>query len=68
MVHQDRITLQTTGHGHLQDITHRVAEIVRTSGIHTGTVHIFHVGSTAAVGTIEFEPGCSGTCPNYWID
>ena len=63
MVHQDRFALSTTGHGQLQDITPRVAQIVRTSGIRTGTVHIFHVGSTAAVGTIEFEPGLQRDLP-----
>ena len=63
MVHQDRFTLQTTGHGHLQDITHRVAQIVRASGIRTGTVNVFHVGSTAALGTIEFEPGLQRDLP-----
>ena len=63
MVHQDRLTLQTNGHGHLQDITHRVAEIVRSSGIRAGTVHVFNVGSTAAIGTIEFEPGLQRDLP-----
>ena len=29
----------------------------------TGVVHIFNVGSTGAVGTIEFEPGLEGDFP-----
>jgi secondary thiamine-phosphate synthase enzyme len=29
-----------------------------------GTVHIFNVGSTAAVGTIEFEPGLQQDLPD----
>ena len=40
-----------------------MAQIVSNSGIRTGTVHIFHVGSTAAVGTIEFEPGLQRDLP-----
>ena len=33
------------------------------SGIQTGTAHIFSVGSTAALGTIEFEPGLERDLP-----
>ncbi len=47
----------------MHDITDRVAEIVNASGIHAGTVHVFNIGSTAAVGTIEFEPGLKGDLP-----
>jgi len=57
MIHQEQIALATDGHRHLQDVTAEVAAIVGRSGIDTGTVQIFNVGSTAAVGTIEFEPG-----------
>ncbi len=63
MVHQARIELATTGHGHLQDITDRVASIIADSGIQTGTAHIFHIGSTGAIGTIEFEPGLQRDLP-----
>jgi secondary thiamine-phosphate synthase enzyme len=63
MVHQERFTLETTGHGQLQDITDRVAAIVENCGIRTGTVNIFHVGSTGAIGTIEFEPGLQKDLP-----
>jgi len=41
----------------------RIAEIVSASGIHTGTAHIFNIGSTAAVGTIEFESGLQRDLP-----
>lgn len=47
----------------MHDITAQVAEIVAASGIRTGTVQVFHVGSTAAVGTIEFEPGLQRDLP-----
>ncbi|MFV2067148.1 MAG: secondary thiamine-phosphate synthase enzyme YjbQ [Pirellulales bacterium] len=57
MVHQEQITLSTHGHRHMQDVTAEVEAIVGRSGIDAGTVQIFNVGSTAAVGTIEFEPG-----------
>jgi secondary thiamine-phosphate synthase enzyme len=63
MMHQQQISLTTKSHGDMQDITGRVAGIVRSSAIRTGTVHVFNVGSTAAVGTIEFEPGLQHDLP-----
>jgi secondary thiamine-phosphate synthase enzyme len=64
MTHQSQITLDTTRHGHMHEITDQVAKIVRTSGVKTGLAHIFNVGSTAAVGTIEFEPGLQHDLPD----
>ena len=63
MVCQKEITLSTSGHGDMQDITGAVAQIVRESRIRAGTVHVFNLGSTAALGTIEFEPGLAGDLP-----
>ena len=47
----------------MQDLTGQVAAAVSSSGIQTGTVNVFNVGSTAAVGTIEFEPGLEHDLP-----
>ena len=47
----------------MHDITAEVAGLVRESGVQTGTVHLFNVGSTAVVGTIEFEPGLQRDLP-----
>ena len=63
MTYQKRISLSTTGHGDMHDLTGQVAEAVTTSGIHTGTVNICNIGSTAALGTIEFEPGLERDLP-----
>jgi secondary thiamine-phosphate synthase enzyme len=49
--------------GDMHDLTEQVAAIVTSSGIQTGTVNISNVGSTAAVGTIEFEPGLQKDLP-----
>ncbi len=57
MVHQETITIETTGPRHMHDLTSRVAEVVSMSKVHTGTVQVFNVGSTGAIGMIEFEPG-----------
>jgi secondary thiamine-phosphate synthase enzyme len=63
MVHQEQLELATRGHGYMQDLTGKVAEVVRRSGIRTGIVNVFAVGSTAAVGLIEFEPGLQRDLP-----
>jgi secondary thiamine-phosphate synthase enzyme len=63
MVHQDEIGLQTRGDGDMHDITRDVAAIVRESGIRAGIVHVFNVGSTGVVGTIEYEPGLVADLP-----
>ena len=63
MTHQHQVTLSTSGHGRMHDLTGEVAAIVAHSKIKTGIVNIFNVGSTAAVGTIEFEPGLERDLP-----
>jgi secondary thiamine-phosphate synthase enzyme len=63
MSYQQQIVIQTKGHGDVHDLTEQVEAIVSSSGVQTGTVNIFNVGSTAAVGTIEFEPGLQQDLP-----
>lgn len=63
MVHQENIRLSTHGHGDMHDITAQVAQIVNQSGITTGIVNVFNIGSTASIGTIEFEPGLQRDLP-----
>lgn len=63
MVYQDVIELDTTGHGDMHDLTDAVTEIVKQSGIQVGIAHIFNIGSTGAIGAIEFEPGLQGDLP-----
>jgi len=64
MTYQQQISVRTAGHGDLHDLTRQVAEIVAASGVQTGTVTVFNVGSTAAIGTIEFEPGLERDLPD----
>lgn len=40
------------------NLSRAVDRIVTASGVEQGTVTIFSAGATAAVTTIEFEPGC----------
>ncbi len=63
MVCQQEIQIQTTGHRQMHDLTGEIAQIVSASRVRTGLVHIFNVGSTGAVGTIEFEPGLQQDLP-----
>jgi secondary thiamine-phosphate synthase enzyme len=64
MIYQKQISVTTKGHGDMHDITDEVTDVVSASGIKTGIVNVFNVGSTAAVGTIEFEPGLQRDLPN----
>lgn len=63
MVFQEQIRMETRGHRHMQDLTDAVTRIVGASGITTGTAHVFNTGSTAAIGTVEFEPGLERDLP-----
>jgi secondary thiamine-phosphate synthase enzyme len=63
MVIQNRIARRTHGHRDIHDLTHEVSQIVRSSGINAGIAHLCVIGSTAAVGTIELEPGLARDLP-----
>jgi secondary thiamine-phosphate synthase enzyme len=63
MVFQEKLTIATRGHRDMHDLTDAVAEVVERSGVRTGIVHVFNMGSTAAIGTIEFEPGLRKDLP-----
>ncbi len=63
MIYRDNISLQTTGHRDIHDLTSEVSTIVDRSGIAQGLAHIFNIGSTGSIGTIEFEPGLQHDLP-----
>ena len=48
----------------MHDLTEEVDQIVNSSGVRIGTVNVFNVGSTGAIGTIEFEPGLQKDLPS----
>ena len=52
-----RCSVTTRGNGEVLDVTGEVAEAVRGSGIANGIATVFVTGSTAALTTLEFEPG-----------
>jgi secondary thiamine-phosphate synthase enzyme len=63
MVYQQEVSIRTKGNGDMHDLTADIVRIVGASKVRQGTVNVFNVGSTAAVGTIEFEPGLERDLP-----
>jgi len=63
MTWQGSFEIEMKGHRDMRDITAHIDRLVSQSRISTGTAHVFVVGSTAAVGTIEYEPGLVGDLP-----
>lgn len=51
------LRLETPGHGEIVDITEGVERVVRATGVDRGVVTVFVTGSTAAITTMEYEPG-----------
>ncbi len=49
--------VETRGHGDFIDITPEVQKLVNQSAVKDGVALIFVPGSTAAITTIEYEPG-----------
>jgi secondary thiamine-phosphate synthase enzyme len=56
-VHTGLLRLETEGEGQIVDLTEGVLAVVRQSGVEQGMVSVFVTGSTAAVTTMEYEPG-----------
>ncbi|HWT81970.1 MAG TPA: secondary thiamine-phosphate synthase enzyme YjbQ [Candidatus Methylomirabilis sp.] len=63
MVFQKHIQRGTSGHRDMHDLTGELQQIVEQSGIQRGIACLCNVGSTAALGTIEFEPGLEEDLP-----
>jgi secondary thiamine-phosphate synthase enzyme len=56
-VHTSEIQLSTRGDSDIVDITRRVREAVAEAGAADGLASAFVRGSTAAITTMEYEPG-----------
>ena len=57
MVERRSIKINTRGNCDIIDITRQVFQEINDSGIDSGIVTVFAVGSTAGISTIEHEPG-----------
>jgi secondary thiamine-phosphate synthase enzyme len=56
-VHGGLLRMDTPGDGEIVDLTEGVRRVVDTAGVDRGLVTVFVTGSTAAVTTMEYEPG-----------
>lgn len=56
-VHSGLLRLSTGGAGEIVDLTEGVASIVRMASTPVGVATVFVTGTTAAVTTMEYEPG-----------
>jgi secondary thiamine-phosphate synthase enzyme len=56
-MYRKKLQITTGAEGDIIDLTPEVISVVRESRIAEGMVHVFVTGSTAAVTTIEYEPG-----------
>ena len=57
MIHRTELEIHGTADTDASDVTDQVAAAVVESGVREGLCTVFVAGSTAAVTTIEFEPG-----------
>lgn len=57
MICHRTISVETNGEGDVVDLTPQVMAVISESGVAEGLVNVFVTGSTAAVTTIEHEPG-----------
>jgi secondary thiamine-phosphate synthase enzyme len=53
----DHIDISTQGHTDIIDITSQVTDVLSKSQLKEGQMTVFVSGSTAAITTIEYEPG-----------
>jgi secondary thiamine-phosphate synthase enzyme len=56
-LYRGKIRVKAKGFCSIHDITNNVAEILRLSGLSQGICCVSISGSTAAVSTVEYEPG-----------
>jgi len=63
MVFQQDISIQTSGHGEMTDLTPQLRDIIAESGVAAGIANLSNIGSTGAIGGIEFEPGLERDLP-----
>ena len=56
-IHTDELRFSTRGDSDVVDVTADVLRLVEEAGVEEGQVLVFVRGSTAAISTMEFEPG-----------
>jgi secondary thiamine-phosphate synthase enzyme len=60
------VILQSRGNCDIIDITSQVVKYVEKSGITSGIITLFIVGSTAGITTVEYEPNLLSDFKDMW--
>ncbi|MFQ5511921.1 MAG: secondary thiamine-phosphate synthase enzyme YjbQ [Candidatus Krumholzibacteriia bacterium] len=60
------LEIESKGYCHLEDITSRVQECLDRSGLADGIACVAVTGSTAAISTVEYEPGLLDDIPEFF--
>ncbi|MCA0389081.1 MAG: secondary thiamine-phosphate synthase enzyme YjbQ [Bacteroidetes bacterium] len=60
-----KMHFQTNGNSDIKDLTADIEKMIEENGYTEGSVHLFVPGSTAALTTIEFEPGLLKDYPEF---
>jgi secondary thiamine-phosphate synthase enzyme len=60
------LRVQTSGQGHIENLTKAVTEVVTDSGLRDGIVTLFVKHTTASVLIIEDEPGIRADTTQVW--
>ena len=59
----DSVPVRTRGNSHMLDLTPQVQDLLRRHRFREGQALVFVSGSTAALTTVEFEPGLQDDLP-----
>ena len=55
-IYSKEISINSEGFSEITNVTGEVEKVARESGYSEGLIHIFPIGSTASISTIEYEP------------
>ena len=55
-IYSKEININSEGFSEITNVTGEVEKAARESGFSEGLIHIFPIGSTASISTIEYEP------------
>ena len=66
MIKTEEIKFDSQGDGEIFDMTGQIAEIIKSSGLNSGTVTVFTPSATSALTTIEYEPGLLQDLPEFF--
>ena len=65
-VFRDKIRLSSSGYCDIHNITDQVSAVLKKSGLKQGICCVAAVGSTAAISTMEYEPGLLKDIPRFF--